>query len=125
MKWIRVTRKEPCPICKKPDWCCIGTQFVNCMRVESTKVCANGGWLHDLDVPSKPISVQPSSPAVPKINATQIMREWREQTRDSWINKLAGLLGVSALALDALGAALAPPHRAWAWPMRNGHGEPV
>lgn len=45
----RVTRKKPCPICGKPDWCGIGQGFVVCMRIQSTRPTSNRGWLHKLD----------------------------------------------------------------------------
>jgi len=49
--WTRVTKKHPCPICGKPDWCTYrpGTRKVACMRVESKKPTKNGGFLHYTD----------------------------------------------------------------------------
>jgi hypothetical protein len=46
--WRRVTRFDPCPVCGKPDWCCVGEQSgdVYCMRVPSDHPIAAGGWLH-------------------------------------------------------------------------------
>ncbi len=53
-EWREATQGEPCPICKKPDWCSItgaeGTlEAAVCMRVESGNLRKNGGWLHQLD----------------------------------------------------------------------------
>ncbi|HEY7329310.1 MAG TPA: DUF3854 domain-containing protein [Gemmataceae bacterium] len=35
-QWQRVSRKNPCPICHKPDWCAVSVdgQLVRCQRVE-------------------------------------------------------------------------------------------
>lgn len=44
----RVTRRYPCPICGRPDWCGLGHDFAVCMRIESDIPTANGGWLHRL-----------------------------------------------------------------------------
>lgn len=43
-----VNRKEPCPICEKPDWCSRSTdgEVVICMRVRSSRQTKNGGYLH-------------------------------------------------------------------------------
>jgi hypothetical protein len=49
MNWVRVSKKNPCSVCQKPDWCCIGDRYINCMRVQSDKPCVNGGWLHAIN----------------------------------------------------------------------------
>lgn len=43
----RVSRREPCPICGKADWCrTFEDGGVECMRVESPVSCTSGGWMH-------------------------------------------------------------------------------
>lgn len=43
----RVSRREPCPICGKSDWCRVfGDGGVECMRRESPQPCISGGWMH-------------------------------------------------------------------------------
>ncbi|MGB9662549.1 MAG: DUF3854 domain-containing protein [Moorellaceae bacterium] len=44
----RVSRREPCPICGKTDWCGINSRLAVCMRVKSDYPVSNGGWLHKL-----------------------------------------------------------------------------
>ena len=51
--WREATKREPCPICEKPDWCSItgpegAIEATVCMRVESSNQRDNGGWLHRL-----------------------------------------------------------------------------
>jgi hypothetical protein len=47
-EWNRVSKKHPCPICHKPDYCGVSstTGIVVCMRVPSPKSSRNGGWVH-------------------------------------------------------------------------------
>lgn len=54
-KWLRVDERNPCPICQKPDWCCIDgnsskPRFVLCMRNAQGAVhqCKSGGYIHEL-----------------------------------------------------------------------------
>lgn len=129
-KWVRVTNRSKCPICSKPDFCEVSSDmnFVHCMRVESDRPSKNrlGGWLHRLDGKvHEPFKyLKPEEPKV-TINATELMREFRAQTPGTYLARMAGTLGVSAAALMALGVAWAGPHRAAAWPMRDGFGNTV
>ena len=49
-EWHRVTKMNPCGICKKPDWCTVSEDgsAACCMRVESDKLAGNGGHIHKL-----------------------------------------------------------------------------
>jgi len=49
-KMQRVSRKSPCPVCSKPDWCLVaedGSAAI-CARISdgSVKKCGDAGWLH-------------------------------------------------------------------------------
>ena len=51
-KMQRVDKKDPCPICGRPDWCLVakdGSAAI-CARIEdgSVKKCGDAGWLHVL-----------------------------------------------------------------------------
>lgn len=125
IQWIRVTRKIPCKICSKPDWCGYssdGKQAI-CMRVESERVARNGGWIHELEnssvLPIQPLVV--ARPAV-RIDAERIWRGWRTTTPVNKIDQLAESLGLDPMALDLLGCAWSEERRAYAFPMHDGHG---
>ena len=120
-KWIRVSRSNQCPICGKPDWCVIGTLYVNCMRVQSDKPCKDGGWLHPIDSKAARPTPRPKESEAPKINATAMMRDWRSKTEPEWIENFANVLGVSAESLSAIGTAWAADRKAWAFPMLDGY----
>ena len=54
-KWVRVNKRNPCPVCGKPDWCLISQdgEAAICARIDSDKPAGNkgAGWLHTLDNP--------------------------------------------------------------------------
>lgn len=122
MKPIRVSKSNPCPICKKPDWCMIGDDAVFCMRVQSGKSVqfADGSraFLHSLGTTSRTEYHRPE-PERPIIHCEQIMERWRDQyPQDTGL--LASNLGVSKTSLDVLGCWRSPYPGAWAFPMRVG-----
>lgn len=128
MKWLRVSKRNPCVVCGRFDWdtYCPELNLACCMRVVSDRPAKNGGYLHTLNADhARPLPQPKPEPPAPKLNVTAIMAEWREQTKSDWLEKFGAQLGVSAVALASLGCAWAAPHRAWAWPMFDGWREPV
>ena len=126
MSYTRVSKLNPCPVCKKPDWCRIFADgWVECMRVQSDRPAKSGGWMHwqgQLPIAaSPPLPLRFKSP-VPTINATKLMRDWLAKTERGLLADLALELGLSVAALTAAGAAWATPHASWAFPMCDGHG---
>jgi len=57
----RVSRRRPCPVCGHEDWCGFNSRVCVCMRVESPRPAANGGWVHRLPgvLPSVPAALEP------------------------------------------------------------------
>ena len=61
-EWKRVSRREPCPVCGKPDYCgrTVDGSAVRCMRVDSDKpsTAKDGtmGWIHVLSNPLPPVA---------------------------------------------------------------------
>lgn len=64
-KWARVNRRNPCPICGKPDWCLIARdgKAAICARIESDRPIGSkgAGWIHNLDN-SIPLPIVKPSP---------------------------------------------------------------
>jgi len=119
--WVRVTKKNPCPVCNRPDWCTIGDRFVCCMRVHSSKQAENGGYLHPIDEKHpKP----PPRKVVEEahVDCSAMMWNWLEFTTPESVEGFAKRLGVSTHSLHALDVAWAKPYSAWAFPMRDGDG---
>ena len=120
--WVRVSKANSCCVCGRPDWCCLGEKFANCMRVESPKPCTNGGWLHQLDSrPIDPIIIPRKTQEPPPIKAEQMICAWRRKTPIAMIDNLAATLGVTRFSLVTLGASWAHERNAWAFPMHNGY----
>ena len=70
-EWKRVSRREPCPVCGKPDYCTrtVDGSAVRCMRVDSDKpsTAKDGtmGWVHVLCNPLPPVSPTKTVPKKP------------------------------------------------------------
>ncbi len=69
-KWVRVKRRNPCPVCGKPDWCLVSQdgKTAICARIESDKPAGNkgAGWIHAL-VNSMPLPLlKPDAKQTPK-----------------------------------------------------------
>ncbi|QDU23585.1 hypothetical protein [Urbifossiella limnaea] len=105
--WIRVSKSQPCPVCKKPDWCMVAPDgnAAICQRVEkgSTKPCGDGGWLHRLTR----ASTRPGPQGARK--GRTVTTDWTAlagrraaELNPARRNDLARTLGLPADALDAL-----------------------
>lgn len=94
------------------------------MRVQSATPMHNGGWWHPASDPKPAVYSKPEPPR-PHINATALMRQWQSETDPGWIRGFAKELGVSSEALSELGCAWASPHRAFAFPMKDGYGNTI
>lgn len=127
--WIRVSRADPCPICKRPDYCTRTTDgsAVKCMRVESEKLASGnfGGWIHQMGSPLPP---HPPPKAVEK------KPDWTHECRQMYEHEkahekrciVAEQLRVSVESLDALKVGIG--WDAWdgrefsSWPSRDNGG---
>jgi hypothetical protein len=125
LSFRRVSKASPCPQCGKPDWCTVGDYGVVCMRVQSARPVKNGGWFHPFDAArGRPVAPPPRRQP-PTINATALHRAWLGATTAEALAAYAATLGLSAPSLAAVGAASAPPHSAWAFPMSDGYGNVI
>lgn len=137
--WRNVSRREPCPICQKPDWCGVTEDGVvcHCMRVESANPCDSGGWFHFLKERPKRRTVpvyMPKPPVRPKMfNAAATMAGFRAEFeapgggRDLFdsLQEIADDLDMCAAGIDRLLVGRSAFHGAWAFPMLDSMGECV
>lgn len=101
-----VSKRQPCPICHKPDWCELCPDgAVHCMRVESPSPCQyrQGGWWHNLpqrrdDNPTE-TRLYPVAPKTAflallcrKRSAVTLLHPWRQQRRAMASTALSWLL---------------------------------
>jgi len=125
-QWTRVTKRHPCVICGKPDWCTYQEDVACCMRIESIKPCRNGGWLHRL---AEPPCGGPGRFVPPRMSQTrkrsidwqQLVTDYQAAVETTALEALARQLTVSCAALKALG--IGWDGEAWTLPMRNGQGQ--
>jgi hypothetical protein len=134
--WQRVSRRRPCPVCDKPDWCLFTGDASNpdaaiCARVESSKQCGESGWLHVLrdDGPTWAPWRRSIQVAVRKMSAAPAT-DFTEVATAAWaaappmaVARLAKSLGVSVPSLNRLDIGWLAKHRAWAFPMRSAAGD--
>lgn len=126
-QWTRVTKKEPCVVCSKCDWCTYSDIGSCCMRVESKVPMKNGGYLHrsnDAKTPIKPVARAVTGKPV-TIDAVKIWRDLKADTQPCDVERLATLLKVGALNLERVGTVWIATKNAWGFPMRLGDGRIV
>lgn len=128
--FLRVTKQDPCPICKKPDWCEITAdgRGAICMRVESQKKTRNGGWWHwlkDFVPPERLLLSRKTHDALKRSPAelSSMLERWAGNTTEEMRRRLANTLGVSVASISDMGAVYADVHAAWAFPMRRFNGD--
>lgn len=119
----RVSKKEPCPVCKKPDWCLIGTTVALCMRVQSTRISimkdGSTGWFHMIDGSPLP-QIQPKvEPHKHRQDMSAVVEDWRKTFGLTSLDHLSRTLGVTRQSLEILGCVKSPQHSVWGFPMMD------
>src|ERR1044071_1444556 len=79
-KWYRVSKKHPCAICRRPDWCTYTDSVVCCMRIESEKQMGNGGWLHRKNEPITFVAAPRKAIEDKPLDAEGMWRQWTKRT---------------------------------------------
>ncbi len=133
--WQRVTKRRPCPVCGRPDWCMFtgavdSPTAVICARTESPRRAGEGGWLHILRnngaawAPWRrtiPAAVRTMSGA-DRLDFAKLAAEYRAAVQPQAVARLAASLGLSAESLGRLGICWASWHWAWTFPMIDAAG---
>lgn len=120
--WHNVSRKEPCPICGKSDWCNLADsgEVAICHRVESPYPSRAGdGWIHRLRDARRAgsASLEPQSA---KIDFARVHRAY--ESDETLLDGLAMELGVTSEALKALDVRFNRFDNCWSFPMRDASG---
>jgi hypothetical protein len=94
----RVSRRRPCPVCEKPDWCSVSADgcLAICMRVErgSVRRTRNDGFLHRLRASSDVLHREP--------DRRRHTRQCTPQVADAAYRALLDRLTLSPAAAHAL-----------------------
>lgn len=128
-KWVRVTRRNRCPVCGHGDWCMVapdGTAAM-CPRTPSDKwVGANGGgYLHKITGTAvTPVARQaaPEAPRRTRAELVALMSRYRTATNPERLVRLAAGLGLTVESLKRLDIGWADDKDAWAFPMVDPRG---
>lgn len=101
--WITCTKRNPCPICEKTDWCGVTTDgnVVHCMRIESSHPCQGGGWIHRLSEPATPQPPPKASKPPEFKDFTELANRYQDQLIR--VDLVAEEFGVSERSLERLG----------------------
>lgn len=124
----RATRRRPCPVCGKPDWCLIakdGTTAI-CSRTPSKVAKGDAGYLHQLTEPL-PKYEPTRSYELPASNVDwhTMSHRFTENINAAMMTDLASKLGVTTHSLFMLETGWSPIHSAFTNPMRDHHGNVV
>jgi len=124
----RVSKTDPCPICKKPDWCGISDDraIAICMRIESLIPSANGGYVHIL----KPLTDQArpyqnsviiNSDSPQRDDLDDLQEEFQQEISKhrNRVQMLAENLGLPSEVLDEYEIGWSEDDRAFTFPERN------
>ena len=136
-EWRRVSKRRPCPVCRKPDWCLFSgpanaPSAAICARVESRKRCGEAGWLHVLrdDGPvwapwrrtiRKAVKMMRETER-PGIDFGKLAAECQASIEPEALGRLADNLGLSVESLRRLGVGWSAQHRAVTFPMKDPSG---
>lgn len=110
--FYRVSRREPCRICGKPDWCMHARSdgryagFSICSRVESSTRWGESGWLHGEGLPgpraSRSWRVDLDFGQSTRLDIPDIVQRALRQTSPEDRARIADRLGVSGVSLQRL-----------------------
>ena len=113
--WQRVSKRRPCPVCEKPDWCLFAGEPSNpdaaiCPGSNRRSNAVKAGWLHVLrrDGPTWSPRVRRIELSAARISAAaldfaKLAADFRAAVRPEALDKLAVALGVSVESLRRLG----------------------
>ena len=126
---VRVSRRHPCPICGKPDWCLVASDgsAAICPRVceGSVKRVGEAGYLHILrDDPDWPRRARMRTIRVDLPDRSQrdfgpLAAEYAAAVEETKLEAFAECLGLSVDSLIRLGIGWSTQHGAWSFPMRG------
>ena len=130
-KMKRVNKRNPCPVCGKPDWCLVaedGSAAI-CQRIKegSIKNCSDAGYLHILKDryrqntgKNRLLRVAPKGRSQTK-DFGQLARQYQKRLNKQLFDTLSTLLGVSVQGLKRLNTGW--DGRAFTFGMSNDFGK--
>lgn len=122
--WHNASKKEPCPICQKTDWCSLSNDGILCVckRVPSPYPTKSGnGWIHVLKDAPREERVYKPLPKRRLFDAEKTMENFRKEFLFSnLLPVLAKDIDLLSTSVDKFECGFSSFHSAWAFPMRDG-----
>lgn len=129
MSMIRVSRRRPCPICDRPDWCLVAADgsAAICQRIESDHRVGDAGHLHRLrdDWTPPPRRVVRRSSPRQTIDWAARHERYRRHLTDAGRDHVAQTLGITSTTVDEMAIGWCPSRSVYTWPLCDGHGRIV
>ena len=133
MAFLRASKKSPCPICGKADWCLVSSDGAAaiCQRTESSRRIGDAGFLHRLHggaIGAQVASSRRSSSrsSIPINRRRDITAEAHKLHRvaidNGHLDRLTALTGISTSAYASLRLGWSRPDHAWTFPLSTADG---
>ena len=117
----RATKRRPCPVCGKPDWCLIakdGTTAI-CSRTPSKVAKGDAGYLHQLAEPLPKYEPRRDEKPPSNIDWNMMSLRFRQNITADQLTELGRSLGVTSHSLFLLETGWSLIHSAFTNPMRD------
>lgn len=128
---VRVTRRAPCPICGRPDWCVVARDLSKafCCRTDlgsvrySERLCAWEFVLNESSVrrqidAERVVRYRDTRPE-PEIDAAELNVTYQIEITERQIAELESSLGIDRVGLEMLGIGYSEDHHAYTFPMKS------
>lgn len=126
-EYARVTKRRPCAVCGRPDWCLIHKDGVRviCARTTSARRMGDAGWLHRIDADhAEPMHFAPTKQTV-GIDIAGMARRFEQALTIQGMTRFAEELGVTPVSLDMLRMGFSQGDWAFSFPMLDHGGNVV
>lgn len=119
MKWNRITKDRPCPVCGREKYCMVNDNgsAVLCTKVPSDKQVGEAGYLHVLD-PERNEGWKPTE-------LEQTFARYQTNVIFSMPQMLAEELGVTVESIEALRVGYYPGESAWVFAEMDANGNVI
>ena len=134
LRWRRVSRREHCPICDRPDWCLVtgsvgALTAAICARIESRHAAGKAGWLHKLADYGwqadrrRTVTIHSAVPQSPAPDLSLLAARYFAAVEADHLECFAAGLGLSVESLRRLRVGWATDRFAWCFPMTDAGGK--
>lgn len=131
IKWKKVNKRTPCPVCEKSDWCGISEDesVSRCMRVQSDtpSVGTDGatGYIHQVGDPVDRLLPAREYKQPQKVDMSSLYALYATKSGNTASDPLAARWGLPSFSVRSLHTVWIGAHQAYGIPMWNELGEVI